>query len=202
MAASDPHPHSQPLPPGEVESLSAPVLRERLNEEISRAERHGTQLSCLLVVIDDLDGIAQEQGSELREQTLAYVAGALQRELRRFDRVGRPSDRELLIVLPGADGPRGEVVARRVLDRLHTIKVEARGARRPLRTSVGLAAWRDEESGDDMLTRTRAAARGGNGEEASSGPDRPKPVDRAPIEPLARRAAHSSPPVLGRPARS
>src|ERR1035438_9939270 len=125
MAASDPHPHSQPLPPGEVESLSAPVLRERLNEEISRAERHGTQLSCLLVVIDDLDGMAHEHGSELREQTLAYVAG------------------ELRSVLPGADGPRGEVVARRVLDRMHTIKVEAKGARRPLRASVGLAARRD-----------------------------------------------------------
>ena len=30
-------------------------LDERLLEEIGRAERHGTQLSCLLVVVDNLE---------------------------------------------------------------------------------------------------------------------------------------------------
>src|SRR5580698_9490000 len=116
MAANDSHTLSQPTQGG-VEWLAPPALSERLAEEISRAERHGTHLSCLLVIIENLDEMAREHGGELREQTLGYVAGALRRELRRFDRIGRPSDRELLIVLPGADGPRGEMVARRVLDR-------------------------------------------------------------------------------------
>ena len=44
------------------------------------------------MVIEDLDELAREHGSDLREQTLEYVAGALRRELRRFDRVGRPRD--------------------------------------------------------------------------------------------------------------
>jgi diguanylate cyclase (GGDEF)-like protein len=158
MAASDPHPRSLPSPPGRVACLSAPELKERLEEEINRAERHGTALSCLLVAIDNLEELSREHGSELPEQTLAYVGPALQRELRRFDRIGRPSDGELLLVLPGADGPRGEIVARRVLERLRAIKVEADGQRRPLRVSVGLAAWRKDSSGEDLLARTRAAA--------------------------------------------
>ena len=98
--------------------------------------------------------------------------------LRRFDRIGRPSDRELLILLPGADGPRGEMVARRVLDRLRTIKVEAGGARRPLRVSVGLAAWREGSSGDELLARTRAAAQVSGGEEAHAGSGSPPPLGR------------------------
>ena len=125
MAASDPTPRFETAPAGTFAWPDAAALGERLAEEIGRAERHGTPLSCLLVVIDNLDEMAREHGSELLEQTLAYIAGALHRELRRFDRVGMPSDRELLIVLPGADGPRGEMVARRVLERLRTIKVEA-----------------------------------------------------------------------------
>jgi diguanylate cyclase (GGDEF)-like protein len=129
-----------------------------LEEEINRAERHGTALSCLLVAIDNLEELSREHGSELREQTLAYVGPALRRELRRFDRIGRPSDGELLLVLPGADGPRGEIVARRVLERLRAIKVEAGGQRLPLRVSVGLAAWRKDSSGEDLLARTRVAA--------------------------------------------
>jgi len=180
MAANDPHPLSRP-PQGVVGWLAPGALDDRIAEEINRAERYGTQLSCLLVVIDNLEEMAREHGSELREQTLGYVAGALERELRRFDRIGRPTDTELLIVLPGADGPRGEMVARRVLDRLRAIKVEARGARRPLRVSVGLAAWHDGSSSADLLSRSRAAARAGSvGEDARVGTLSPPPLGRDP----------------------
>ena len=170
MAASDSTQGFPGAPPGAFDWPRAVELDERLSEEIGRAERHGTQLSCLLVVVDNLEEMAGEGHrpggvvGELREQTMAYIAGALRRELRRFDRVGMPSDRELLIVLPGADGPRGEMVARRVLDRLRSIKVEARGQRQALRISVGLSAWRPDSTPAGLIGRARAAAeRSGNG---------------------------------------
>ena len=181
MAASDPNLSSDPPAEGPPVVLSAAALQQRLEEEINRAARHGTSLSCLLVTIGNLDELSREHGSDLPEQALAYVAAALQRQLRRFDRIGRPSDRELLVVLPGADGPRGEIVARRALDRLRTIKVEVEGARWPLRISVGLAAWHEDLSGEDLLAHTRAAAQRGVGPDASSG------IETA------------SPPALGRP---
>jgi two-component system, cell cycle response regulator len=181
MAASDPNPNSDPPSGGRIACLSASALAERVEEEINRAGRHGTPLSCLLVTIGNLDELSREHGSELLERTLAYVGSALGRQLRRFDRIGQPSDNELLVVLPGADGPRGEIVARRVLERLRTIKVEADGMRRPLRISVGLAAWREDLSGEDLLAQTRAAAQRGIVADAVSG------------------IATASPPALGRP---
>jgi len=187
MAASDPNPPSHPPPSGQIVCLSAPALRVRIEEEINRAGRHGTPLSCLLVVIDNLEELSREHGSELLEQTLAYIATALRRQLRRFDRIGRPSDAELLVVLPGADAQRGEMVARRVLERLRTIKVEAGGTRRPLRISVGLAAWREDLGGDDLLAHTRAAAQRGRGEESARGIAIDGPL------------RIGSPPALGRP---
>jgi GGDEF domain-containing protein len=180
MAASDPNPLSDRLPPGAGDCLTPAALGERLEEEIGRAERYGTGLSCLLVAIDNLDELAREHGGALREQTIDYVASALRRELRRFDRVGRvgPSGlggqgaqgreggwaaaADLLIVLPGADGPRGEIVARRALERVRTIKVEAAGARQPLEISVGLAAWQQDASAEALLARARAALRSVN----------------------------------------
>jgi diguanylate cyclase (GGDEF)-like protein len=159
MHAGDPDPRSRTLaPPESIDCLSAHALADRLEEEINRAGRHGTPLSCLLVAIDDLAELAARHGRELPEQALAYAGPALQRELRRFDRVGRPSDTELLVVLPGADGPRGEIVARRVIDRLRAIKIETDGTRRPLRVSVGLAAWREDLDGEQLLAQTRLAA--------------------------------------------
>jgi diguanylate cyclase len=182
MAASDNNPNA--IPPAErTVCLSASELLERLEEEINRAERYHTQLSCLLVTIGNLNELSYEHGEELSEQTLAYVARALAAQVRGFDRVGRPSEEELLLVLPGADSQRGEVVARRVLERLRTIKVEADGERRPLRISVGLAAWQTGLSASELLEQARLAGALGNGAETASG------------------MSSASPPVSGRPER-
>lgn len=151
-----------------LDCLSAPALAERLDEEINRAGRHGTPLSCLLVSIESLPELAAQHGRELTERAIAYAGPVLVRELRRFDRVGRPSESELLVVLPGADGPRGEIVARRVIGRLRAIKIESEGVRRPLRVSVGLAAWRESLSAEQLLAQTRAAAQREHDELAGS----------------------------------
>ena len=153
----------------------------RLDEEINRAGRQGTPLSCLLVTIGNLEELSREHGAELAERTLEYVQGALRRQLRAFDRIGRPSGNELLVVLPGADGPRGETVARRALARLRTIKIEADGRRRPLRVSVGLADWREGVGSEGLMAQARAAARAETAVEAAPG------------------AVATSPPALGRP---
>jgi diguanylate cyclase (GGDEF)-like protein len=166
MAASDPNQRSdEPSPPHtprrgsrpQPETLSASALEDRLAEEINRAGRWGTSLSCLLVAIEELQEIAARPARELREQAVAYAGPVLGREVRCFDRVGRPRESELLVVLPGADSPRGEVVARRLIDRLRAIKIEAAGVRQSLRVSVGLAAWREDLSGEQLVARARAA---------------------------------------------
>jgi diguanylate cyclase (GGDEF)-like protein len=168
MAASDfehndePHAAQRPIE-DRASLLSAAAITERLEEEINRSARLGAPLSCLLVTVGNLRELAREHGEELSEQTLEYVGHALAPQLRNFDRVGRPSELELLVMLPGADGPRGEVVARRALERLRTIKVEADGERQPLDISIGLATWRPQESGEELLDRARSASRRPNG---------------------------------------
>jgi diguanylate cyclase (GGDEF)-like protein len=208
MAASDTNPHSDRLQPSVLDCFTPATLHERLEEEISRAERHGTQLSCLLMVIENLDEMSREHGSELREQTLEYVARTLRREMRRFDRIGRGgqsllgSDDDLLIILPGADSPRAEIVGRRTLERLRTIKVEARGTRWPLHVSVGLAAWRDEVSAQSLLAQARAATRRINGEDhpaALVGTTQPSSETTAVV---SAGTESSFQPVLGRTGRS
>lgn len=159
--------------------LSAAASAERLEEEINRAARNGTPLSCLLVTVGNLRELAREHGEELSAQTLAYIGRALAAQVRSFDRIGRPSERELLVLLPGADGPRGEIVARRALARLRTIKVEAEGERQPLDISIGLATWRAQESPDELVERARAAGRRTDGDPGA--------------------LSSASPPALGRP---
>lgn len=141
-----------------VRRLDAGQLAERVDEEIGRASRHGTGLCCLVIGLDDFAEISAAHGQELAERALLHAGDALSVELRRFDRVGRPSESELAIVLPGAGASEGECVARRAIARLHAIKLEIGRVRRPLSVSVGIAAWRAPWSAQRLLEEARAAA--------------------------------------------
>ncbi len=185
MAANDQHSSSERPAVDAVACLSEGALRRRLAEEVNRAARYGTPLSCLVVTIGNLDELSRGHGGELYEQTLSYVARALGSQVRDFDRIGMPSDGELLLLLPGADGPRGEIVARRALQRLRTIKVESDGERRPLSVSVGLAAWREGLDAAELLELARAAGRRdpGNGNGTGLAGTSPPPVGGRPAGP-------------------
>jgi diguanylate cyclase (GGDEF)-like protein len=192
MAANDHHQHTDRVSSREHPPAPA-ALDARLLEEIARAERHGTGLSCLLVAFDNLEQMAREHGDELREQTLEYVAGALRGELRCFDRVGRTEDGGVIVLLPGADSPRAEIVARRALDRVRTIKVESAGTRLPLEVSVGLAAWREGMSGQALVAGARAALDTVNGDQTAnpaSGPPPPATTATSPHAPALSPDAH------------
>lgn len=180
MAAADPHPpHTTPFTTGSDASLLAAgassqgarqrparalrclnqqELSERLDEEVNRAVRHSTPLCCLLLRLQDFDQIAQAHGQELADRALLHAGETLLDELRRFDRIGRPQQDELLVVLPGAATTQGESVARRALMRLRAIKIEVQRTRRPLSVSIGIAAWRSPWSAQQLIEQARIAA--------------------------------------------
>jgi GGDEF domain-containing protein len=178
MAAKDRNPRARAGAQGAREPLTPPQLQRRLEEEIGRSERHGTDLCCLLVVIENVAELVRsaenERDEELSARALAYIASALGGELRRFDRIARPREGELAIVLPGADGPRGEIVARRILERVRSIKIELRGTRLPLELSVGLAVWRAQMTPQQLLERARAAAARQNGDDPIASAQAPR----------------------------
>jgi diguanylate cyclase (GGDEF)-like protein len=180
--------NSLPTPRGPRDCLSSAELAARLEEEVNRAGRHRTALSCLLVSLDDVEHLSSVHGEELPSQALAYLGVALGRELRRFDRVGHSAEGELLVVLPGADERRGEVVARRALGRLHAVKIESEGKRQPLRISVGIAAWREGLTAGQLLAQTRLAARRPGPLDGESTWPSGDPADDADEQPLLRRS--------------
>lgn len=141
-----------------VLTAGAAELLARLREEIERARRQGTALSALHIGIEP-ELSEQERDGEVPGQAISYIAAALTRQLRRFDRVGQLSERELLVLLPGADGPRAEVVARRALSRLQAVKVEVDGQRHPIGIAVGLGTWSAGLSATQLLERTRLLSR-------------------------------------------
>jgi len=137
--------------------LSRAALADRLEEEINRATRHSTALCCLLLVLDDLESIERVHGKDISEDLLSYASATLRSEFRRFDRLGDAGEGKFMVLLPGADALRSEIVARRVLSRLRAIKIEVDERRQPMRVSISLVVWRAGQTAVDLLSEARVA---------------------------------------------
>lgn len=137
--------------------LSRSELIDRLEEEINRASRHSTSLCCLLLRLENIEKIQSAHGSEFSERLVGYAGATLRAEFRRYDRLGEIGDGEFMVLLPGVDGLRGEVVARRVLSRLRAIKIAVEDQRLALRVSISVVFWRREQTAEQFVADVRAA---------------------------------------------
>ncbi len=85
-----------------------------LEEEIERSKRYNSQLSILLVDIDDFKKINDTYGHLAGDYVLSKVAQILKQGLRTIDTVSRYGGEEFLAILPETDGPRALTVGERL----------------------------------------------------------------------------------------
>lgn len=75
-------------------------LQERLEQEISRAKRYGTKLSCLLFDLDFFKVVNDIYGYEWGDVLLRSIADKLKQLIRKEDILTRYGDEEFLLILP------------------------------------------------------------------------------------------------------
>jgi diguanylate cyclase (GGDEF)-like protein len=131
------------------------AMRRRLDEEIDRAERAGSPLSCLLIDLDDFKLVNDEYGHQAGDAVLREVVHALVGEFRAFDRVARYGGDEFVLILPNADLRSAAAAASRALDRLR--EAQAIDEMRGIPASIGVAQWKSPMNTDDLLMACDAA---------------------------------------------
>jgi diguanylate cyclase (GGDEF)-like protein len=129
--------------------LNHRAMRRRLDEEIDRATRTGSPLSCLLMDLDDFKLVNDQHGHQAGDATLRGVVQALVGEFRAFDRVARYGGDEFVVILPNADLASAAAAAARALERLSVVPT-FEGAP-PIAASIGVAQWRAPMSTDALL---------------------------------------------------
>ena len=91
-------------------------LTARLDDELARAERNGTNVSFVIADLDDFKSINDEHGHQVGDTILKEVAAVLSRSIRETDLAVRFGGEEFVLVLPGAR----LVHARRTADTIRT----------------------------------------------------------------------------------
>ena len=131
------------------------AMRRRLDEEIDRAARAGSPLSCMLIDLDDFKLVNDRYGHQAGDAVLREVVHALVGEFRAFDRVARYGGDEFVVILPNADVRSAGIAASRALERLRSVSGLESGEGIPV--SIGVAQWRSPMTTDDLLMACDAA---------------------------------------------
>jgi diguanylate cyclase (GGDEF)-like protein len=115
-------------------------LQERLKEELSRARRRGTTVSCMMIDIDRFKGINDAYGHLAGDRALKEVAQRVEAQIRSMDTAARFGGDELAVLLPDAGTGEAARLAERIRVAIAAEPVEVNSTtQRQLTVSVGVA---------------------------------------------------------------
>lgn len=120
------------------------ALRERLEREISRAERSNTVMSCLMLDIDLFKRLNDTYGHELGDRVLVQLADLLRREQRAMDVLARLGGEEFVVVLPETGMRGARIYAERILRKVGAATLGTAQHPVQITVSIGIATFPDE----------------------------------------------------------
>jgi len=112
-----------------------------IEREVALAERHGRQLTVMMIDVDNLKKINDRKGHSAGDAALRLVAQELQRVVRASDVCGRLGGDEFGVTMPETDLNRAREVARRLRAAVQEMNLGARSTD-TVEFSIGLGAWR------------------------------------------------------------
>ncbi|HSN91055.1 MAG TPA: diguanylate cyclase [Anaeromyxobacteraceae bacterium] len=135
------------------------AFRARIQEEVKRAARYRTPLTCVMADMDNLKPVNDELGHAAGDRAIAAVAAVIRDELRETDFGARYGGDEFVVLLPHTSAEEGRVFAERVNTRLKETHLEIAGRTVPIGASFGVACLAEGDGGDaESLVREADAA--------------------------------------------
>jgi diguanylate cyclase (GGDEF)-like protein len=139
-------------------------VMEALRYEINRCSRHGGELACCFIDLDEFKQVNAAKGHLGANKVLTAVGEALRSGVRDFDSVGRFGGDEFLVILPETGEQGASDLAVRLLSGLGSRVEETTGD--PITASAGVASWSSGLSPEELVARADHAlvvAKAGSG---------------------------------------
>jgi diguanylate cyclase (GGDEF)-like protein len=131
----------QALTDGLTGLLNHRALHERLDVEITRANREKRPVAALMIDVDSFKEINDAFGHIAGDNVLQEVARTLRRSVRATDHVGRYGGDEFMIILPGAEASEALTAAERLVRLAEATEARIGSTSLRLKLSVGFAVY-------------------------------------------------------------
>ncbi|MHB8573365.1 MAG: GGDEF domain-containing protein [Candidatus Dormibacteria bacterium] len=134
-------------------------LKDYLEQQALLSGRHDEPLSILMLDLDHFKGINDQHGHLVGDNALRAFARCVLRTVRRADLVARYGGEEFVVVMPGTTGSQARVVAEKIREAVHEIRVLT-GPSRWIQFTVsigGVVVDGPAESADEMLEQADRA---------------------------------------------
>ncbi len=138
--------------------LARRTFRERLKEEVARAQRRGGSLVFLMVDLDHFKRINDTYGHLVGDVVLREVANCIRRSVREVDLVARYGGEEFAVVLPEADRALGVQIADRIRQTIERAWIQAYDEKIQITVSIGVALFPESARGADALVERADSA--------------------------------------------
>ncbi|WP_370260071.1 diguanylate cyclase [Idiomarina sp.] len=125
-------------------------MEQTLEEEVKRCERHGRNLSVILLDIDHFKRVNDDYGHDVGDNVLKLISEALDKWLRSSDVFGRWGGEEFLIIAPETDLESAGQLAERLRRRLANLQFDKVGQ---VTASFGVAELSRSESRNSLVKR-------------------------------------------------
>lgn len=131
-----------------TDTFNRRALGEKLEQEMERAQRYQTVLTCLMVDIDNFKDVNDQFGHLMGDRVLRGLAGLLAREKRSVDILARYGGEEFVLLIPET-GPTGaRIFAERVVRRVAAHDFGEQGKPVKITISIGIATFPDAKVTD------------------------------------------------------
>ncbi len=136
--------------------LNRRALIDRLEKEIQRAKRYGSQLSLVICDIDYFKEINDRYGHDVGDRVLQKVSSLMQETLRNSDMIGRYGGDEFFLILPETSILGAQQIAERVRFIIHKHKFKI-GRHKPIKTTLSLGIVEFQKNHEDITGFIRRA---------------------------------------------
>lgn len=114
-------------------------FEQRLQEEVARALRNNSALSCLFIDLDHFKAINDRYGHQIGDEVLRATADILHRQVRGIDVVARYGGEELVVLLPQTPSDHAVEVAERIREHIGQQRFSTAGCQ-DLRVTASIGA--------------------------------------------------------------
>lgn len=131
--------------------LSRGSFQNSLEQEISRAKRHGHNITLIFFDLDNFKAINDKHGHIAGDAALKEVGKILLDSKRKEDIACRFGGDEFVILLPETNKFMGSLVGKKLLEQINTIVIHHEGKQVPVACSAGLASFPLDSHNDQEL---------------------------------------------------